>query len=385
MSAALPPTVFIRWSRLRPLILTAVGLLVVAQIVVLSPSYLEQPDPIGKSIDLASLLDIASQQNSKAPGIPKNRFPEYTIEQFHWVSTQNGVHQWKILAQRAHMYQKENLAHGITAHAYVYGDSSDTTEITGDETKVGLDSDFLEIFGHVKAVMPDGFQIESEYMSYDGKLKRISIPTSQPAWGQGQEKSGESIRFTSQGLTYDTKTKMLKLPMKVNTWVKSKDAKAPSLIVSDYAIIERDIERATFEMNEARVPTERFVTVDNETLFVKSRHVEVLYGQSPAGARQIDYMTAIEDVFIQERRKDAALDYATGGRAKFDSKVNKIVLTEFPQVYQNNDTVTGDKVTIYRNTDEVEVENSNAYTEGKSSSPEKNPKSSGTGEGVQGP
>ncbi|MCC6581907.1 MAG: LPS export ABC transporter periplasmic protein LptC, partial [Phycisphaeraceae bacterium] len=329
---------------------------------------------------------IASQQNSKAPGIPKNRFPEYTIDQFHWVSTQNGVHQWKILAQRAHLYQKENLAHGFTVHAYVYGEGSETTEITGDEAKLGLDSDHLEVFGHVKAIMPDGFQLESDYMSYDGKLKQITVPTSQPAWGAGEEQSGEKIRFTSLGLAYDTKTKILKLPMKVNTWVKSKDAKGPSLIVSDFAIIERNLERATFEMNANRDPAERFVTIDNESLFVKSRHVEVLYGQSQEGARQIDYMTAIEDVFIQERRKDAALDYATGGRATFDTKVNKIVLTEFPQVYQNNDTVTGDKVTIYRNTDEVEVENSNAYTEGKSSpAAETNPEGSESRESIQGP
>jgi len=59
------------------------------------------------------------------------------------------------------------------------------------------------------------------------------------------------------------------------------------------------------------------------------------------------------------------MKYATGGRADFDSHKNVIVLTEYPQVYQDEDTVTGDKILLHRDTDIIEVEHSNAFSQGK--------------------
>jgi lipopolysaccharide export system protein LptA len=61
------------------------------------------------------------------------------------------------------------------------------------------------------------------------------------------------------------------------------------------------------------------------------------------------------------------LKYATAGQADFDSESNLIILTEFPQVYQDNDTVTGDIIKMHRDTDIVEVEHSNSFSEGSTS------------------
>ena len=58
------------------------------------------------------------------------------------------------------------------------------------------------------------------------------------------------------------------------------------------------------------------------------------------------------------------LRYATGGRADFDARSDIVRITEFPQAYQDNDTVTGDVIILHRDSDLVEVEHSNAFSEG---------------------
>jgi lipopolysaccharide export system protein LptA len=74
-------------------------------------------------------------------------------------------------------------------------------------------------------------------------------------------------------------------------------------------------------------------------------------------------MTLHDDVLVREIGKPSQR-YGTGGRADFESQRNVIVLREFPQVYQDRDTVTGDVIIVHRDTDIVEVEHSNAFSEG---------------------
>jgi len=104
-------------------------------------------------------------------------------------------------------------------------------------------------------------------------------------------------------------------------------------------------------------------------MFSRSRRAELNYGSA---GRTVNYMTAFEDVFVRERSADdpqkLALRYATGGRADFDNVRNVVVFSEFPQVYEDNDTMTGDLITLHRDSDLVEVEHSNAYSEGSKTS-----------------
>ena len=78
----------------------------------------------------------------------------------------------------------------------------------------------------------------------------------------------------------------------------------------------------------------------------------------------LQYLVTYEDVVIKELGKKESLRYGTGGRADFDTRRNVIVLSQYPQVYQDNDTITGDIILVHRDTDVVEVEHSNAYSQG---------------------
>jgi lipopolysaccharide export system protein LptA len=64
------------------------------------------------------------------------------------------------------------------------------------------------------------------------------------------------------------------------------------------------------------------------------------------------------------KKKNRSLRYATAGRAAFDAKKNTIRLTEFPQAYQDDDTVTGEIMIFHRNSELIEIEQSNSINQG---------------------
>jgi lipopolysaccharide transport protein LptA len=107
---------------------------------------------------------------------------------------------------------------------------------------------------------------------------------------------------------------------------------------------------------------EKFVHITQPRFKVRSRRVDLEYGSV---IRELHLMTAFEDVFLQEVGELKSLRYGTSGRADFDTKRNVIILKDFPQVYQDQDTVTGDVIIMHRDSDIVEVEQSNAFNDGK--------------------
>jgi lipopolysaccharide export system protein LptA len=72
-----------------------------------------------------------------------------------------------------------------------------------------------------------------------------------------------------------------------------------------------------------------------------------------------------DDVLVKETSKDGPNRYATAGQADFDSAQDIVVLTKFPQVYEGDDTVTGDRIILHRDSDVIEVEHSNSFTSGQ--------------------
>jgi lipopolysaccharide export system protein LptA len=75
-----------------------------------------------------------------------------------------------------------------------------------------------------------------------------------------------------------------------------------------------------------------------------------------------------EVLIVDTSKSNEDKKYGTSGRADFDSNHNTIVLTVLPQVYQSNDTVTGESITLYRDSDIVDVAFSNSFS-GESTTP----------------
>ncbi len=359
-----------KWGR--RFLLTAVGSIVAAQIIALSPSPLEETTTLSRALEANSFIQDSSP--TLAPGIPTQRIAEYSIEKFHYVSIQNGIKQWRIEADTAFLYHPEHLVHGRTIKAYLYDSENKITTVTGDEAKYFMHEKDLEIYGNIRTYFPDGFEIDSDYLHYRPKDQLIEIPTSYLTTGFGDEKASQILRFKSNGLKYWMGPSEIELLAKVTVTFERQSLeiiaqplqktklKDITQITSDRCLIHRNESLAQFSMNNEQPSASGFVHMTQPTLFAKSRRATLNYGDH---SQVLHYLSAEEDVLIEEiDQKSQSSRYATGGRAKFDERNQLIVLTEFPQVYSDEDTATGSLILLHRDTGIVEIEHSNAFSEG---------------------
>ena len=362
-------------SRLRPILVVAVAVIVVLEIVALSPSLLDENPP---SVPISPEALFAKEEQTLASGVPKDRIPEYSVEKFSYVSTQGGIKQWKLVAERAYLYNGEKLTHGRIIRAELYDAGDKVTLVTGKEAKYYLNERDLEVYGDVVTVFPDGFETHSEYLRYRPQLKRTDIPQSYHVIGQGKEEDGQDLAFTSSGLHYDMKNAMITLPKDAHVVMTRRGPKEgdnagvpdETVIDSDHCVIDREERLAHFTMYPSRPLASRFVRITQPDLFARSRTADLHYGDF---SDLLQYLIAYEDVLVKEKNAEGTLRYGTGGRADFDTRRDVIVLREYPQVYQDHDTITGDVIVVHRDTDVVEVEHSNAFSEGEQKQPQPKP------------
>lgn len=352
-------------------------LFIIAQILFFSPASLDEGTNPTQLIDPETLVE--APEPTLASGIPMQKIPEYTVDSFDYVSTVKGVKQWKLAADKAYLYNKEKLVHARKIRAFLYDPDGKITVVTGSEAKYFMNQRDLEIFGQVKTVLPDGFELYSEYLQYKPNDRHIIIPSKYWVLGDGKNEltaSGEpahnTIRFTSRGFDYAMGESRIILKESAHlTFVKDQpDPKTPGVsdtttIESDRCVILRDQQLAHFTMDSKRPLSSRFVRITQPKLFTRARRADLNYGDFSDVLR---YLIAYEDVLVREipdeKSSDQRLRYGTGGRADFDTKQDVILLSEYPQVYQGDDTVTGDTILLHRDTDVVEVEHSNAYSQG---------------------
>ena len=370
--------------RFRPLLIGGVVAFIIMEIVALSPASFEDA-PTESSVSEDTLLPKA-EVGILATGIPKGKVPEYSVDGFHYVSVVGGQKQWKLVAEKANLYNVEKLVHARIVTAYLYDSDDKVTIVQGLEAKYFMNKQDLEVFGSVKTTFPDGFQTNSEYLRYNPSTKKVVIPVQYFVTGHGAEGEQQKMEFESHGLDFAMAASHVILQQKVKVVMTKKPPASPdatdtaagvpavTTIQSDHCEIERTIQLAHFSMNDGDSDQKRFVLINQPGMYARSRRADLNYGDF---SQVLQYMTAYEDVFIQELPKAAlpnsplpkpgenpSLRYGTGGRADFDTHKNLVILKEFPQVYQDNDTVTGDIITVHRDTDIVEVEHSNAYSEG---------------------
>jgi hypothetical protein len=395
MPAASRRTVLVR---LRPLILMGVVSAIIMQIVALSPSSVEEARDTTAPIEPDAL--VPHEKVTLAPGIPKGQVPEYSVDQFNYVSTHESVKEWNLIAATAYFYNSAGLVHARTVTAYLYDPDGKITIVTGQEAKYTLvtqtahpkpspaqasatsskkaakaptDNRDLEVFGDVKTVFPDGFEVHSEYMRYRPDVRTVEIPASYHVTGRGKDESGQILGFKSLGMHYSRQAEQITLPQDVTVTIEKAPNPNTTKIQSDRCVIDRAQKMAFFTMNAARPISERYVRVTQPTLFSKGRRGELNYGDldsngsksSNASKNTLLHKVALyDDVLVKETGK-GSLRYATSGQADFDSSRDIVVLTKFPQVYENEDTVVGDRIILHRDTDVVEVEHSNSFSTGQ--------------------
>jgi lipopolysaccharide export system protein LptC len=368
--------------RLRFWLASVVGLLIALQIVAFSPKHLEE-EGMPDAIDVKSLRPSYAD-SLVTPTIPADEVPEYTMEGFQQVSTQNGTKQWLIQADRAFYYQADGIVHARDVHADLYDSKGQITVVTSKEAKYFAESKDLELFGDVKTVYPTGLETLSPYVLYEAKTKEMMVPVAYPVEGhsvptQETPPGAEKYEFHAKGMHYYGAESRVELLSNVTARIIKPDPKKGNEITtidSDRATIDRKRDIIRFNMLEARPNELRFVKINQPGMSSKSRRAEFRIN---ANSKKIRTIRALDDVKIDEkpkvaadasiaelkRAREAKPRYSTSGIAEFDSARNLIILRDYPQVYQDHDTITGETIILHRESDLVEVDQSNAFSEGE--------------------
>lgn len=317
-----------------------------------------QPTGIKKS----DLIPVSSSEGSKLEPVPE-RVPDYTIDGFRYVAIEKSVKQWELRAKRAFFYQKEGIVRAESVDADLYDKTEKITHVLSNEAHYSSQTGDLELYGDVRSQFPDGLFTQSEFLNYEALNKSLNVPASEKVSGHFKSKEFKDyLEFQGYGLKYSTEKQIAHLLQRVS--VHAFQSVPPgifemSTIESEQALIDRTKQSALF------FSTDKKVLVNQPKMTSQSWKAEFSFGGTNKKLRN---MRAFEEVRIEEvvqKGKKSTKRIATAGQAEFDSLGNTIVLTEYPQVYQEQDTLVGDRIIVHRNSDLVEVEQSNALTQGK--------------------
>ena len=330
----------------------------------LSPSSLEE-DFSGMRIihpkDLLNFLKNEPEILSQEPFL-KTAPPAYSLRDSTLFSTRFGTPEFKLKSRKMNVYQSEQVAHLRDPEALL----QEQTTITAKEATYSLLDGKMTFRGSVHTSFSNGAEVFSEIVVIETKpTLKISIPRDHLVTGKKFHIT-TPITFTAYGLEYGEKDE--KRVHLLSAVVVKVSGRQPTEIRSDQAEFSGNENRFLFFMNPDRIIEHQFVTVKESDLNLRSRKLELKLGSG----NTLQEITALQDAWFQDRHGVDQETEGTGGKAIYSLDRHQIVLSEFPQLYQDHDTVTGDLITYHRDTDTVEVTESNAiYNGGKSESKER--------------
>jgi len=383
---------------LSPLLVGLTFLLILVQFLGLRPKNLElgtpdtEPDSLLDPQSL-TLTSPGSQHPILSSKLPKHKVPEYSIEQFQFTAVQKDQKIWRILADSSSTYQKENLTHASQVTVYIYPDNPTMQGdgmtpgtldvrpdiITANEALYQTNNDTLsqeiEFFGNVEISTADGFLLRSPYFVYRPYQRKVQVPTDQEIEGHGKQarRKGEigEIDFRSFGLDVhlgQAQIRLLRNPVVTLTSTSEPSrpgSNATTVIESHFARIDGKERVAYFDVKDTPTSSIEHVRITQKRIYARSKSATLKL--NPPG-KDFEYLTLQDEVLIkkrsEKRRSQAALEplrYATGGKAEFLAYSNTIRLSEYPQIYEDENTMTGETITISNDFDTVEVEHSNAF------------------------
>ena len=336
-----------RWAKttqFHSFILAGASILLLAYFTLLSPSSLEDDFMGFRVVHPKDLLNFLKNEAEPtiASIVPKYTTPAYSLRNFDLFITGDDEPRIKITAKKSNFYNNENLIHAKDAIVLMENGSIVTSKEIVFETVKSI----VQFFGDVVLTMPDGALIRSDYMKVSlHPYLALLIPEDRAISGYKQDTTGK-VEFKAFGMSYnDNGSKEIKLTSKVSVSIQGDHQ-----IQSDKAVLNFASNRLVFQMDDQKNFDRQFVLTHQTNLEMKSRTLEIALKGSA-----IDHIVALNDVSIREKSF-----YSTCGKAVFYEKQNRIELSEFPQVYQQTDTITGDLIIYNRNDDSIEVKQSNA-------------------------
>lgn len=270
-------------------------------------------------------------------GIPS--VPEYLMRQMRYVILTDGRLETEMFADEAEFRMEQQQLKAKKVHGDFYNEQAEITKIQGEQAIYSMQKHLLHLTDNVVCETPDHFFLRSPSADYDLNKKYFS------ASGNVDGNTKDlSLKFWSDRADSYVNTRTANLYGNARADFQSAKQKELTKIRGDRALVDRGEEAVTFFDN---------VKIHQDKYDVESKAASLFYS---GAAKAVQYMVAREDVKI----KEAGGRYTRSQEAQFFSPTNTIVLLGFPSVYDKSDVVTGDRITMYRNTGVIEVTSANA-------------------------
>lgn len=264
--------------------------------------------------------------------------PDYAMKNARYVSVRDGVREVESYAVTAAFDLIQRRMQSRDVRVDFYNEKGEVTKVTADKGTYLMDPRNFFLEGNVRAVSPDDFVLTGEEAVY--RLSDRVLNSPKPVAGEQQAKN-----LKVWGDTAETNLNTRKVTLNGDARVHYIERKhGLTKVRGDYALLDRNEERVDFHRN-VKVEQDKIVATGGESMLYYSKASDA-----------VKYMMISSDVKILEHNGR----YTRSQVAEFYAPTDTIVLSGFPSVYDGDDAVTGDKITLYRASGVVEVTGTNA-------------------------
>lgn len=264
--------------------------------------------------------------------------PDYAMTNARYVSVKEGRLEMESFAQDAVFDLRARRMDANSVRMNFYNAAAQKTEVTGDRAVFFMDERRVNLLGNVKSLSPDGFRLEGPEARYSMATRFFMAP--QPVEGWTQDNT-----MRVWGDRAESRLDERKIYLYGNARAHYTEPKRGlTKVRGDKAMLDRESEEVKFEKD---------VIVEQDKITATGQQASLLYARP---AKTVSYMSINDDVKILEKGGR----YTRSQVAEFFAPTDTIILSGLPSVYDGDDAVTGDKITLYRATGVVEVTATNA-------------------------
>lgn len=263
---------------------------------------------------------------------------DYSMHTLRYVSVKDGKLEIETRAEHAVLEVSDDLMNAVIVNSSLYNEKMEETKVESKEAEYNLKTRKLVMKNAVKSVSPEGFVSITQEAHYDLQTHQFNSPV--PVFGESAERG-----FRVWGDRAESNLDEKKLFLYGNARSEFQDKKRGlTKIRGDRGVLDRLAGQADFIDH---------VIVEQNGMYGTGHSSKALFNKED---ESIKYFSLSEDVKI----KDDKGRYTRSQVAEFFSDKDSMVLTGFPSITDGNDVVTGDKITLFRNSGILEVTAANA-------------------------
>lgn len=272
--------------------------------------------------------------------------PDYRMQNLRYVSVKSGDREVELRAKTGDFFIEKYELGLKDMSGTVFNEKGEATAFIAQRGVYHMQTRKLSLYDQITATAPDGFQLYTDDLQYALTTRMLRAPHSL----RGQSADG-NVKIAAEKGESNVSLQQIRLTGNATgQYIEPKHGL--TTIRGDAAEMQRGDDSLTFESN---------VKVTQGKVAMESRTATLHYAKAPPGKLRakegsVRYLVARDDVVIREQ----AGRYTRSQVAEFYGVTDTIVLTGYPSVYDGDDAVSGDRITLYRSTGVVEATGANA-------------------------